>query len=89
MKQWFKYYTDHIPEVTIKGDNQGSLFIADHNTSHNRTKHIDIQYHFIREHVRNKDIKLEYINTKEQLADILTKPTPRIIFLRHISKLLF
>jgi hypothetical protein len=89
MKQWIKYYTGQESQVTIMGDNQGSLFIADHNTSHNRTKHIDIQYHFIREHVRNKNINMKYVNTKEQLADILTKPTPKIIFTRLNGKLLF
>ena len=40
---------------------------------HTKTKHIDIQYHFIREHVINNTIQLSHINTKEQLADMLTK----------------
>ena len=47
-------------------------------------KHIDIKYHFIRELVENQKIKIEYIPTTEQLADVFTKgiPTPQFEYLR-------
>ncbi|KAE8884963.1 hypothetical protein PF005_g13677 [Phytophthora fragariae] len=38
-----------------------------------RTKHIDIRYHFIREKVVSNEVELEYVDTKNQLADIMTK----------------
>jgi len=38
-----------------------------------RTKHIDIKYHFIKDHLLQGDFKIEYCSTKNQLADILTK----------------
>ena len=41
---------------------------------HGRSKHIDIHHHFLREHIENEDIDLEYINTSEMIADVLTKP---------------
>ena len=41
---------------------------------HSRTKHIEIRHHFIRDHVARGDIELAYVPTKEQLADIFTKP---------------
>ena len=41
---------------------------------HSRSKHIEVRYHFIREHVANKDGNLEYINTEDQLVDIFIKP---------------
>ena len=41
---------------------------------HSRSKHIEIRYHFIKEHVANKDINIEYVNTENQLVDIFTKP---------------
>ena len=48
--------------------------MADNPVEHSRTKHIAIQYQFLREHQQKGDIKIAYINTKEQLVDIFTKP---------------
>jgi hypothetical protein len=64
--------------VTLFCDNQGSIKLAKNPTNHSRTKHIDIRHHFIREAVDSKKIQLEYINTKENLADMLTKPLGNI-----------
>ena len=41
---------------------------------HSRTKHIEIRHHFLRDHVQKCDITLEFVSTKDQLADIFTKP---------------
>jgi hypothetical protein len=51
-----------------------------------RAKHIDIRYHFIRERVASGDVKLVYIETENQLADILTKPVlkPRLTKIRAL-----
>ena len=40
---------------------------------HSRTKHIEIRHHFLRDHAQNGDITLEFVSTKDQLADIFTK----------------
>jgi hypothetical protein len=88
LRQWFKIYTGKTPYIKLLGDNQGSLYLADHSTDHNRTKHIDIKHHFIREHVSNQDFELSYIDTKNQLADILTKPLARIRFEFLLDKLM-
>jgi kynurenine formamidase len=40
---------------------------------HQRTKHIDVRYHFVRERIQTKEIELQHISTKENLADIMTK----------------
>jgi hypothetical protein len=48
--------------------------MADNPVEHSRTKHIAIRYHFLRDHQQKGDIEIAYINTKEQLADIFTKP---------------
>ena len=52
---------------------------------HSKTKHISIKYHFLREQVSQKVVKLEYIDTKEQIADIFTKQLPKeaVEHLRH------
>ena len=54
-------------------DNQSSIGIAKNEGNHSRAKHIDIRYHFVRDQYKNKVIQLEYIETKLQLADFLTK----------------
>ena len=44
---------------------------------HTKTKHIAINYHYLRELVQDKEVKMEYANTKEQIDDIFTKPLPK------------
>jgi hypothetical protein len=63
----------NIVTNTIYTDSKSAIDLAKNPEHHARSKHIDIQYHFVRENVQNGIIKLEYISTKEQLADILTK----------------
>ena len=57
----------------IYSDNQAAIQIASNDTLHSRSKHIDIRYHFIRQMIQEEQIKLEWISTKEQQADINTK----------------
>ena len=47
---------------------------------HSKTKHIYIKYHVLREKVGEKEIRLEYVNTKEKIADIFTKSLPKDTF---------
>ena len=47
---------------------------------HSKTKNIPIKYHYLSEQVSQKTVKLEYIDTKEQIADIFTKPIPKDAF---------
>ena len=42
--------------------------------NHSRTKHIKIKHHFLRDHAQKGDITLEFVSTKDQLADIFTEP---------------
>ena len=62
--------------IPIAEDNQSCIAYASNRLLNARSKHIDIRHHFIREHVRSKLVKLTYIDTKDQLADILTKCPP-------------
>lgn len=59
--------------VPIYCDSQSAIALGKNPVQHRRTKHIQIKYHFVRESVRNGDIKLEYCKSEEQLADTLTK----------------
>ena len=57
----------------ILEDNQGCIALSENPVFHKRTKHIDIKYHFVRERVASNEIKIEYVATEDQLADLLTK----------------
>ena len=47
---------------------------------HDKSKHIEIKYHFIRDMVHKGAVKLKYVPTEEQVADVLTKPLARVKF---------
>ena len=63
--------------VSLYADNQGAIALAKNPVHHQRTKHIDIRYHYIREHVRSGEIKLIYVPSKKNMADMFTKALPR------------
>lgn len=54
-------------------DNQGAIALAQNAGYHARTKHVDIRHHFIREKIEDGTVAVAYVDTKNQLADILTK----------------
>ena len=58
----------------IMEDNQGAIALAHNPKYHARTKHIDVQYHFVRECVEMSKVKLIYCSTEEMVADAFTKP---------------
>ncbi len=60
--------------VTVGVDNQGSIALAKNPVHHQRSKHIDVRYHFIRDVVSDGVVKLYYVPTNENIADVLTKP---------------
>ncbi|RVW41864.1 Retrovirus-related Pol polyprotein from transposon RE1 [Vitis vinifera] len=63
-----------LPTVpTIWCDNNGTLALASNPVFHARTKHIEVDFHFIREKVANRDISLQFIGSYDQPADIFTK----------------
>ncbi len=72
----------------VKSDNQGSIALAKNPTHHSRTKHIDIRAHFIREQIEHQVIALEYVETHNNAADILTKPLDRLKFNQHKTTVL-
>ena len=59
--------------VKLLVDNQSAITLSKNTGHHNRTKHIDIRYHFMRECVEDKRIEIFFIRTEDQLADIFTK----------------
>jgi hypothetical protein len=59
-------------------DNQGGIALAKNPVFHDRSKHIDIQYHFTQELVKDEKIRLQYVPTADMVADLLTKALPRV-----------
>jgi hypothetical protein len=71
--QTLRDYGYKLRKVPILCDNESA--IRYHNpVEHSRTKHIDIRYHFLRDHQQRGDIEIAYVSTHNQLADIFTKP---------------
>jgi hypothetical protein len=62
--------------IRIYGDNQSALKLIKHPIASLRSKHIDIVYHFTRERAARGEVKFEYIQTDDMVADIMTKPLP-------------
>jgi hypothetical protein len=66
--------------VTLKMDNQSAISLCKNPVFHEKSKHIDVKYHFTREKVEKGLIDVKYVRTNDQLADILTKPLARLKF---------
>jgi hypothetical protein len=74
MRQTLKEYGVNLDKVSLLCDNKSAIKIAYNLLQHSRTRHIEIQNHFIRDHVARGDIELAYVCTKDQLAYIFRKP---------------
>ena len=76
---WIKQLQKGMKEdqVIIYCDNTSAINISRNPVMNTKTKHIAIKYHYLRELVQEKEVKLEYVNTKEQIIDIFTKILPK------------
>jgi hypothetical protein len=63
-----------LEPTVVYCDNQSCIKLSKNPVFHDRSKHIDIRYHFLRDRVQKGAVALEYIQTDQQVADILTKP---------------
>ncbi|GJZ95762.1 retrovirus-related pol polyprotein from transposon TNT 1-94 [Tanacetum coccineum] len=87
MKSQLTDYDIICEKVPIFCDNTSAIAISNNPVLHSRTKHIDIRYHFIRDHILKGDIELHFIPTQYQLADIFIKPLDEPTFKRLICEL--
>jgi hypothetical protein len=74
MRQTLRDYGYKLSKVPLLCDNESAIRMADNPVEHSRTKHIDIWYHFLKDHQQKGDIKIAYLSTHNQLVDIFTKP---------------
>jgi hypothetical protein len=80
MRQTLRDYDYKLSKVPLQCDNESAIRMADNPIEHSRTKHIDIRYHFLRDHQQRGDIEIAYVSTHNQLADIFTKPLDKNTF---------
>jgi hypothetical protein len=69
--------------VPLNVDNSGAEALAKNPRNHSRTKHIHAQFHFVRECVKNNKFTVFHVSTHDMLADILTKPLPKVLLDQH------
>lgn len=76
LHELFQYMNSKIPKSMFYIDSEPGIKVAKNPVFHSKTKHIPIRYHKIRNAAGDGLIEIKYVNTKDQVADILTKPLP-------------
>ena len=88
---WLKAFLTDLgynqEENLLHEDNQGAIALTRNPENYSRTKHIDVRYHFIRNLIQKKQIKVDYCPTAEMLADLMTKGLHRLRFRELCKKL--
>ena len=79
---WLRWFLKDLGVFTSSAtplyyDNQSAIHIAHNDVFHERTKHIEIDCHFIHYHIVHGALKLFFVSSKDQLADIFTKSHPK------------
>ncbi|GJS82373.1 retrovirus-related pol polyprotein from transposon TNT 1-94 [Tanacetum coccineum] len=77
MRSQLTDYGLRFNKIPMYCDNKSAIALCCNNVRHSRSKHIDIRFHFIKEQVENGIVKLYFVNTEYQLADIFTKALGR------------
>jgi len=73
--------------TTLWCDNLEATCLSANPIFHARTKHVEVDYHFVRDWVTKQEIQVRFISFKDQLADVLIKPLPPVSFAYFRSKL--
>ena len=91
---WLRSFLQHLEivktalePVIIFCDNTAALVVAKDSKYHGKTKHIKKRYHYIRDAIIENDMVLKHIFTSNMVADPLTKPIVRDVFVKHVRSL--
>ena len=76
---------DYVDPITLYMDSKSAMSLAKNPTYHKRSKHIDIKYHWLREHTYYEEgaIHLEHCGTEDMVADVLTKALAFEFHVKH------
>jgi hypothetical protein len=73
--------------IDVMVDNVGAIFLATNRSVSQRTRHIDVRYHFVRNYIEDNIIKINFVRSENNVADIFTKNVRQETFFRHSEKL--
>jgi hypothetical protein len=80
-------FISELDPTVIYCDNRSCIKLSENHVFHDQSKHIEIKYHFIRDRVQKRAIKLQYVSTNHQVVDIFTKGLPKGKFEHFKEKL--
>ena len=81
----FIVITVELP-IIVHVDNTGAIFLANNKNIGQRTKHIQTRYHFVREYIEDGILKIVYVCSEDNDADIMTKNTGGNVYWKHAQK---
>lgn len=87
-RSWVYEIFNHYICCTIKCDNTAAIQLSQNDSIHNRSKHISIRYHLVRDTVKKGRINIMWVGTREQQADVLTKALGPSLFTEQCDRLL-
>ena len=73
--------------IEVFVDNIRAIFLSKTAKTNNQTKHVDTRYHFVREYIEKGVLKVIFVKSKDNVADIMTKNLPKQDFVRHVESL--
>ncbi len=73
-----------VSKIRILVDNQATVAMLKNQNVSNRSKHIDVRYFFLREHIESGSVSVDFVSTHSNVADLLTKALPVVKFSQHV-----
>ncbi|XP_061357487.1 uncharacterized mitochondrial protein AtMg00810-like [Gastrolobium bilobum] len=75
-----KLEQEQVVPTEIRVDNRSAIELAKNPVNHERSKHIDVRFHFIQDQVKEGKVELSHVASRDQVGDIFTKPLPTLLF---------
>ena len=69
--------------ITICCDNVGAIFLASNAKNSQRTRHVDIRAHYVRQYVEDGTVKINFVKSEDNVADAYTKNVTGVLYKKH------